>query len=373
MDSSVDVDQISLYSRVKVFITLEFRHIRSIEKDELLSLLDKLICLKNWHGHDHPSIPSLLQRIASILDGIFDLLELSILFLLQQYQMEKHYLGFQHPDLAITLFRIGKAFVRNGQLSEAEAYLSEAIILMENGKKKGKLYATAIYNLGLIRYHNCLYSDAFNMFDVAVNGQLDIVEEMHPEVAVMCLNIGDLQMEVGKLEDAMNNYLKALMIMRTANGNNQSEVHEALYKIGVIHKIRNEHDESLNAFRQALECVKCIENKDSFKLTVLNEIRLIYQFKEDVKNILQTLQKIVKLVKQKLGKMHFCVAIVLQQYYEICEEHGVTECSNIGINKIPNILINSSTMSCQEDSFADKVVKIFRCSPAESTKAAAAA
>ena len=352
---------------------LELKHIRCVEKEELLSLLDKLIDLKNWHGQNHPSIPSLLQRIASILDGIFDLLELSVLFLLQQYQMEKHFLGFQHPDLAITLYRIGKTFVRNSQFSEADAFFSEAIIIMKNAKKKGRLYATTAYYIGLIRYHSCLYSDALNMFDVAVNEQVDTMGEMHPEVAEMCVNIGEIQMELGKLDDAMNNYLRALMILRIANGNRQSKVHKVLHKIGVIHKNRGEYDESLNAFHQALDCTKCSRNKDSFQIIVLNEICLIYQHIGDVRNMLKTLQEIVNITKEKLGTMHLCVAIVLQHYCQICDELGITESSDIAADEIQNIIINSRTSLCQQDSFADKIVELFGCCKVDSIHTAAAA
>ena len=102
-----------------------------IEKDQLHSLLDKLRRLKKHHGPNHPSLPSLLHRIVNLFDK-FDLLQFSILFLLEQLRVEKIYLGFQHHDLALALCKIDQTFIKNNQLLKAEAFFLEAYAMLNH-------------------------------------------------------------------------------------------------------------------------------------------------------------------------------------------------------------------------------------------------
>lgn len=366
-----DMDQDSFYQKIKSYIYFHLESIISFEKDELQSLLDKLRRLKKCHGPNHPSLPSLLHRIVKLFDK-FDLLQFSILFLLEQLRVEKFYLSFQHHDLALTLCKIGQTFIKINQLLKAEAYFLEACAILNHHNEKGKLYVHTVYNIGLIKYHKCLYVDAFETFDLALKEQRVSVGETHPDVAQMCLNIGNIKVEVGKLEDALENYLEALMILRMTHGNEHFKICKILHKIGVLHKIRGEYDDGLNTFYQALDATRNLRKKHEFSIIILHEIAQIYQCKEDVTNMIKIFEEIIKMIKLKLGRRHVCVAAVLNLLKNIYSKHGMIERSDITTKEIQDIFSNSSNRS-HWNAFADTVVDLFGYAIDDSNQVAAAA
>lgn len=352
-----DNDHDSFYQQIKACTYFYLDKIECIEKYDLISLLDKLRNLKKWHGSNHPSLPGILQRIVNLFDH-FNLSQFSILFLLEQLRVEKFYLGFQNLDLVHTLCKIGNFFSNNNQLLEAEAYFSEGFSILNHHNKRGRVYADIIYNLGMIKHHKCLFVDASIAFDLALEEQRATVGEMHPDVAEMCLNIGDMQVEVGKLDNAVDKYLEALIILRVTHGNRYFKVCKILYKIGVIHKIRGEYDDGLNAFNQALDIARNEMNEVEFLIVILNEMSQIYQHKEDVRNVINIFEEIINIIKLKLGGRHACVAIVLQLLRNIYKENGMIENSDITTQEIQDIFVNPSNQEHWDD-FSDTLIELF--------------
>ena len=150
--------------------------------------------------------------------------------------------------MASILFNIGKIYERNGQLFEAKGYFTEALCLLNRHKRKGRLYAQITYYAGLINYRQSLYRDALEYFDLAITEQQAVYDDYHPDIAEMRMNIGQFQLEIGKLEEAMDNFLEALIILRMTFGNNHSKVAECLYGIGLIHEAKSEFSDSINVF-----------------------------------------------------------------------------------------------------------------------------
>ena len=210
----------------------------------------------------------------------------------------------------------------------------------------------------MIKHHKCLFVDASIAFDLALEEQRATVGEMHPDVAEMCLNIGDMQVEVGKLDDAVDKYLEALIILRVTHGNRHFKVCKILYKIGVIHKIRGEYDDGLNAFNQALDIARNEINEVEFLIVILNEMSQIYQHKEDVRNVINIFEEIINIIKLKLGGRHACVAIVLQLLRNIYKENGMIENSDITTQEIQDIFVNPSNQEHWDD-FSDTLIELF--------------
>jgi len=365
------IDQDSFYKEIKAYIYLYLKSIACIEKDQLQSLLEKLRRLKKCHGQNHPSLSNLLHRIVNLFDK-FDLFQFSILFLLEKLRVETFYLGFRHHDLALTFHKIGQTFVKNNQLLKAEAYFLETCAILNHHNKRGHLYAHTVYNIGLIKYQKCLYVDAFKTFDLALKEQRVSVGGTHPDVAEMCLNIGNIQVDVGKLEDALDNYLEALMILRMTHGNEHFKICKILHKIGVLHKRRGEYDDGLNAFYQALDVARSLRKIGEFSIIILHEIAQIYQYKEDVTNMMKTFEEIIKMIKLKLGRRHICVASVLHVLKNMCIKHGMVERSDSATKEIQDIFSNSSNR-LHWNTFADTVVELFGYAIDDSNQIAAAA
>ena len=69
-----------------------------------------------------------------------------------------------------------------------------------------------MYNTGLVKYYSSLCTDALETFKVALNEQRNALRQFYLDVAEICVNFRTLQLEIGKLSEAMDIFLEALMI-----------------------------------------------------------------------------------------------------------------------------------------------------------------
>ena len=103
------------------------------------------------------------------------------------------------------------------------------------------------------------------------------------------MNIRQFQLEIGKLEEAMDNFLEALLILRMVFSNNHSKVAKCLYYIGLIHETRSEFSDSINVFNQALSIIETNqlvdEDVDSFTLIILYRIGMTYQSRKILRRL----------------------------------------------------------------------------------------
>ena len=136
------------------------------------------------------------------------------------------------------------------------------------------------------------------------------------------------------------------------------KVYKILYNIRVVHKVRDDFSESLNAFYQALDIARNIRNKDEFIIIILYEIGLIYQNREDVKNMTLIFKDIIELIEQKLGQGHICIASVLNLQRKFFAEHGMIESSNVATKEMQEVLDNVLNRS-HWNAFADVVIELF--------------
>jgi len=275
-----------------------------IQTMEILQHLNKLKDFRAYFNHrDHPSLSKILSDISTIIAQT-PLSPLALPFLQEQLRIEKYYLGCNHPDLASVFFSIGQIYKKNDQLMESKMHFLEALSLLEKSKRKGQLYASVIYNIGLVNFRQSLYREALDNFNLAVIEHHAAYGEFHPTVADVCMEIGTLQLEMGKLYDAMDNCLQALVIIRMLFGNNHSRVAECLYMIGLIHEAKAEFSESLNTLSQALAINKNAQDvddddDDTLSLVILHRMGLIYQSIEDIDKSVEVFENLKNLIKLK--------------------------------------------------------------------------
>ena len=62
------------------------------------------------------------------------------------------------------------------------------------------------------------------------------------------------------------------------------KIYKMLHKIGALHEIRCEHDDSLNVFNQALDAARNLRKKTEFST---REIAQFFQHKEDASNVIK--------------------------------------------------------------------------------------
>jgi len=330
------------------------------ERNYLLQLLNQLQNWRNHYGYNDSSVTKMLNDIGKYLQESH-LSQLSLYFYLEQLRIEEFYLGRLHPDLADTLNNIGEAYAGNDQFSKAEEYFAEALLLMKNNKRKGNLLALILYNMGSVKYHQLLFADALENFDLAVTERKDALGEFHPDVAEMHLNIGKLQLECGKVDIAMKYFLNALMIVRISIGNNSSEVSEILYHIGLGHVTNGECTEALNSFYQALHIVDENFHDEICMVMILHNIGLTYQYMGDISNAINTFQSIINITKRKVGEEHICVAVVLGLLRNLYTEQGMVEKSRDATENIKDICCNTSAhlVDDRNREFVEFIIEIF--------------
>jgi len=279
------------------------KYFRSIESIDIIHNLDKLKDFKEYFRQkDHPSIAKILSDIANIISET-SLSQLSLPFLMEQLRIEKYYLGCYHPDLASVLFNIGHIYEMHDKLNEAKKFFTEALLLLDNHKRKGQLYASVIYNIGLVNYRQSLYVEAMKDFDVSIIEYRALYDEFHHAVARVMMKIAFFQLEIGRLQDAMNNFLEALTILRVSFGNDHSEVAKCIYGVALVHEARAEYKESLNALHRAFNINENAEDDDddTFTLVILHRIGLIYQSTEDGDRAHKIFENLKNIIKLKCG------------------------------------------------------------------------
>ena len=329
----------------------------------MLQLLKRLQYYRSHFDCNDSNIPKILNRIGKSLEDshIPEFPQLSVYFYLEQLRIEEFYFGGLHPVLADTLISIGEVFAANGQICEASEYFSKALFILNKLNEKGKTLALVLYNISLIQHHQLLFTDARHTFNLAIKEQQDASGEFHFDVAEMHLNIGKLQMEYGQIDDAMNNFLEALMIKRMVAGNNCYKVSEILYHIGFNHEMKGENSQALNAYHQSLNIVDESYQDDSHKIMILHKISLMYQCMGDIGNTIDALQLALYTIVNKLGENHIYTAVVLGILRNLYAEQGMIELSKAADKSITDICCNisESSVSSNNGEFAQITFKLF--------------
>jgi tetratricopeptide (TPR) repeat protein len=100
------------------------------------------------------------------------------------------------------------------------------------------LYSTVWYNLGLIHDKLGAYGEAITAFEMSLRLRKVLLGDTHSDIACLLYNIGVLQMEQQRLDDASASFREALSIRRvtTAGRLNDRHVIKTLGKLAALHK-----------------------------------------------------------------------------------------------------------------------------------------
>jgi len=279
-------------------------HFEGTQTIHMIQLLNKLKDFREYfQPNDHPSLPKMLCEVGNLIADT-SMSQLALPFFIEQLRIERYYLGRHHPDLASVYFSIGQVYEKNNQSEEAKKCFMEALALLNNHNRKGQLYASVIYNIGLIHFRQTSYKYAMENFDLAILEHYAAYGNYNPVVAEVRMKIGTLQLEIGKLQDAMNNFLEALVILRMVFGNDHCKVAQCLYGIGLVHEANAEFSESLHVLSQALGINENADDDDdddddTFSLVILHRIGLIYQSIEDVDKAIKVFENLKNIIKLK--------------------------------------------------------------------------
>lgn len=292
---------------------------------DLLRILKKTQILRDMLGYSHVSVANLLNDIGMKLVK-HSSFNFALPFFFEQLKIEQLCFGYDHPVLAPTLYYIGKTFLGLNELTEAMEYFEQVLNLTNERKTYGKIYAFALYEIGVINYNHCSYSTATEQFIKAISELKIALGEYHADVAEMIENIGVINLEHGKLNEALNNILEAIMIQRIINGNYHHKVAQLLYQLGEIYELIGGDNEALNAYEQSL----AIHNKscvatEILAIKTLNKIGEISQSKGDNGKAVSAYEKIHDIVRLKYGEHHIVVLSLRKLIGCLCHENFITK------------------------------------------------
>jgi len=230
--------------------------------------------------------------------------QLALPFFMEQMRIEKYYFYYIYSDLAPVFFSIGQIYKKHDMLVEAKQYFTDALSLLTKHNRKGRLYASLIYNTVLIEYRWHFYKDTLKNFDITIAEYHAAYGDFHPFVVETYIQVGNFQLEIGKLQHAMNNFLKAMMIIRMNFGNDHIKIAECLFGIGLIYEARSEHKKSLKVLQRAFIIIQGAEDDDdddnaTFLLVILHRIGLIYQSAGDIDRANALFEDLKNIIKSK--------------------------------------------------------------------------
>ncbi len=167
---------------------------------------------------------------------------------------------YETTSITVTCNNIGRILQELGKYKEALSYyyralqpvygdvathlrnpskeFSELISLPVRFPSSCNLYSTVWYNLGLIHDKLECYNEAINAFKVALQLRKALLGNNHSDVACLLYNIGVLQMEQQRLDDATVSFREALSIRRVTSPGRLNDRHvvKTLVKLAALHR-----------------------------------------------------------------------------------------------------------------------------------------
>jgi len=212
------------------------------------------------------------------------------------------------------------------------------------------------------------------LFEKAVQIQKEFFGEYHPQVADMMCNIGVARLEIGRVNEALDNFMEALLIRRLVFGNDHSIVAELLFRIVQIHELKGEQEEALNVFNETLHVVK----KDNpLSVAVAITLQNIAQIHHSIGNFdkaIDAFQDALSIIIENVGINHQVTASLLNVLGNLYTESGNIHKSALAYEKSQKIMKKIKNIrGFHEDEVSLKLLSLFGYnSEAQASTAAAA-
>jgi len=167
------------------------------------------------------------------------------------------------------------------------------------------LYSTIWYNLGLIHDKLGSHNEAINAFKMSLELRRAMFGPDHSDIACLLYNIGVLQMEQGRLEDASASFREALRIRRVdATGQlNDQHVIKTLEKLASLHKAKGNIYRALEATREILAVQEVSAEYDPATRVkemgiMLRSVAELYQDANDLYKAVEVAKECVQMLRR---------------------------------------------------------------------------
>lgn len=240
-------------------------------------------------------------------------------------EVQKQALGNADPRVGETCRYLAEAFVQALQFDEAERLCQMALNIHRESGEASSLEETADRRLmGLICDTKGDHEVALEHLILASTAM--VANGLESEVASVDLSIGDIYLSLGRYDEAVLAYQKALAVFKSSKGENHPSVASVFVRLADLYnktgKIRESKLQCENALKIYGKPIAGTNNEEI--ASGLTDVSAIYESMNDHEQALKLLQKVLKLYKNSPGQQSTVAGIEAQMgvLYYIMGNYG---------------------------------------------------
>lgn len=291
---------------------------------------DSLIGRRKNLGDNHIDVGNVLNRLGNIHKFMGDD-ERAILCFEECLRIQKITDGSDDLDVAQTLLKLGTVFDHNERFRNAFECYEEALKIFESQEdnRKSMNVARTLCNLAgiYVEFHNdekgiqC-YSRALRIYKDLLfpDGMKGVTSEdmkkefndQHKEFADALYHLGYIHMRKENFDQALQNYREALKLYKAMFGNEDLYVAKAMYVVALVRAKQQIYDKAILFFEESLRIRVLHNGNDDVEVAeTLFGIALVHEKKREYLEALVNLEECLRIRKIKFGKSSIEVAEVL--------------------------------------------------------------
>ncbi len=162
-------------------------------------------------------------------------------------------LGFEHPDTAINLSRLGSLYQDLGLYERALPLYRRALTVRQNGLgPEHPSTGVSLNNLASLYQDMGRFQQALPLYLRALRISERTHGSEHPSTAARLNNVASLYQDMGRFQQALPLYVRALEIGERAQGPEHPSTAARLNNIARLYRVMGRHDEALPLLLRAL-------------------------------------------------------------------------------------------------------------------------
>jgi len=271
-------------------------------------------------------VASLLFRTASYLFD-YALYEQAEPLYQQAVHMWEQSLGAEHPEVARSLYGLGRLYENQGRYEQAEPLFQRAVHIQEQslGPEHPEV-ARSLSGLAILYSKQGKYRQAEPFYQQAVRIQEQTLGPKHPNVAHSLNGLASLYNQQGKYEQAELLYRRALSIREDALGLEHPDVAPTLYNMARLYTQQGKYEQAEPLFQRALRIWEQVLGSEHPHVAYpLNSLAEIYEAQGKYEQAESFYLRALHIWEQALGPEHPNRGYPLVNLAELCFLQGKYE------------------------------------------------
>lgn len=242
---------------------------------------------------------------------------------------------FETTSITVTCNNIGRILQELGKYEEAISYYNRALqpvygdvtahlhdptkecsvflSLTVHFPSSANLYSTVWYNLGLIHDKLESYNEAINAFKVSLQLRKALLGTNHSDIACLLYNIGVLQMEQQRLDEASVSFRDALSIRRVTSPGRLNDRHviKTLVKLAALHRDAGNVHGAMDIAKEIFTIQVITSEYD--EITRMKEVGATLRFSGELHHSIGDLHTAISLSIDSVSKLRIAAELSAKQ------------------------------------------------------------